>query len=256
MTAVSDLWRPVHDELAHWLAAGRTARLWLRDDDVIEVTPALRRLSDFAWRHDVPVLMAAIPARATDELASYFAGAPLLDPAVHGYAHVNHARLGDKTQEFPPHRGSAVITAELKRGVDRLRTLFGERLQPIYVPPWNRIAPEVEALLPALGFAGLSAFGSRRLPPPGSGLGEIDTHVDIINWKGGRVGRPHEWLARELAAELARARADGRPHVGVLAHHLVHDETAWAFLDGLLGELRGHPAVRWVRAAELLPARS
>ena len=58
--------------------------------------------------------------------------------------------------------------------------------------------------------------------------------------------------ARELALELGIARAAGRPHVGILGHHLVHDETAWSFLDALLEATSDHPAVVWTSAIALL----
>jgi hypothetical protein len=249
------LWHPVRDELERWQAAGRVVRLWLRDDDLVEVTPALERLAALARRYDAPVLMAAIPAGAREDLAGYFAAAPLLDPAVHGFAHVNHARPGERTEEFPAHRGEHVIREEIGRGLARLSTLFGARLMPIYVPPWNRIAPGVASLLPGLGLTALSAFGRRVLLPPDSGLAEVNAHVDIIHWKGNRGGREHGWLARELALELGRARSEVT-HVGILTHHLVHDETAWSFLDALLEATAGHPAVRWVRAMELVDPRA
>ncbi len=41
---------------------------------------------------------------------------------------------------------------------------------------------------------------------------------------------------------------------GLLTHHLEHDEPCWAFIDRLLEETRGHPAVRWLSAEEIFAA--
>ena len=60
-------------------------------------------------------------------------------------------------------------------------------------------------------------------------------------------------LVLELAAELRwRREADSGEPVGVLTHHLVHDETAWLFLEGLFAATAAHPACRWVSIRELI----
>lgn len=244
-------WAQLRAELALWAAAGRSPALWLRDDDTIEDTPALRRLAALGAEAKAPVLVAVIPARAADHLADFFSAWPLLDPAVHGYSHRNHASAGEKSQEFPIARGRDAIVRDLISGRERLAALFGDRLSALYVPPWNRISAEVAALLPAAGFAGLSAFGTQRLTPLTSRLVETNTHVDIIDWKGNRGGRDPAWLAREVAVQLTAARVDGRKGIGILTHHLVHDEVAWRFLSDLMNEIARHPGVSWQRAAQM-----
>jgi peptidoglycan/xylan/chitin deacetylase (PgdA/CDA1 family) len=251
-SAASPIWRPVCDELSAWLSEGRTVRLWLRDDDAVADTAALRRYADLIAEYGVPGLLAVIPARATAGLADLLARHPLFDPAVHGYAHANHARAGEKAQEFPIERGIEVIRAELGLARQRLVELFGERLTGIFVPPWNRISPAVAQLLPDLGFSALSTFGNRPLLGPNARLREINTHIDIIDWRGNRGGRDHAWLARELAAQLELARGQNREHVGILTHHLVHDNTAWRFLEALLALVAQRPGVVWCRASELI----
>lgn len=254
MGVATDIWHPVREELAAWSAAGRTARLWLRDDDAVADTAPLRRLAALAARYRVPVLLAVIPAGATRGLADFLSGEPLLDPAVHGYAHRNHAPPGEKAQEFPLHRGTEVIRTQLAAGRQRLADLFGKRLTGIYVPPWNRISAEVAQLLPGVGFSALSAFGSRPLLGPGRRPFQINTHVDIIDWRGSRGGRDPAWLARELAAQLELARIQNRDYVGVLTHHLVHDDAAWRSLELLMAFAAEEDAVQWCRAGDLVAA--
>ena len=85
-------WRILSEELDAWAAAGRAATLWWRDDDAVEPSAALERLLGLAAARDVPIALAAIPARASEALARGIetAGArvTLLQ---HGYAHRNHA---------------------------------------------------------------------------------------------------------------------------------------------------------------------
>jgi hypothetical protein len=229
----SDAWSPVVEELARWRAAGRTARLWLRDDDAVEPSAALERLMSLAELARAPVMLAVIPMRATPALAARVSRSPWILPAMHGAWHRNHAPRERKSEETPPERGAAVVGDELREARARLIALFGPAAGRCYVPPWNRIAPEIAALLPDLGFDSVSTFGPKQ-PLASARLRQINTHVDLMDWRGGRVGHPSARVALMLAEALALARADGFRETGVLAHHLVHDDAAWGALGDLI----------------------
>lgn len=244
-----DRWAPLREELARWQEAGLSARFWLRDDDAVTVTPALTRLAELCASHAVPCLIAAIPSQADENLAAYLASQELAEVAVHGWCHRNHAGPKAKS-EFPAGRPRPEVLHELGIARARIDALFGGKALPIYVPPWNRIAPAVAALLPEAGFRALSAKG--RAPILGFAcLEEINVHVDIIDWHGSRGGRDPESLVAELASHLAWSRENGQPAVGILSHHLMHDELAWQFLDQLFRET-DQSAVRWSRASDLI----
>jgi peptidoglycan/xylan/chitin deacetylase (PgdA/CDA1 family) len=246
--AEDPIWQPLYAELDRWKQAGRVADLWLRDDDAVQPTAALDRLLDLAGRHAIPALLAVIPAHAGEPLAARLALEPGIAVAVHGWAHENHAPDGEKKQELGPHRAAAIVLGELSRAKAGIDRLFAAQAAPVLVPPWNRIDG---ALLPSLrdiGFAALSVFGTAK---PGA-LPIINTHVDIIDWHGGRGGKDHGGLVQELAGELRRRREAGsREAVGVLTHHLVHDETAWLFLERLFEATGEHPACRWASIRDL-----
>ncbi|HQU66708.1 MAG TPA: polysaccharide deacetylase family protein [Albidovulum sp.] len=227
-------------------AAGRPARLWWRDDDAVEPTAALDRMLGLARDWQVPLALAVIPEPTGTPLAERLQGEGLATVTVHGWAHKNHAPAGEKKAELGAHRPAPVVLGELARGLETLRGLHGSRPAPVLVPPWNRIAPEVVAGLPALGFRALSVFG----PPKPAPLAVINTHVDLIDWHGTRGGRPVEALYADFARELDRP---GDEPIGILGHHLVHDEQAWAFLADLFALTRDHPGCRWVGLGDLLP---
>ena len=245
-------WRAVRDELARWHARGQRARLWLRDDDAVTVTPALVQLMEMCGEVGVTPLIAVIPAQVREDLADYLNAAPASEVAVHGWSHINHATAGSKSQEFPVHRPRQDTLAELGQAAARLGAMFASRITPIYVPPWNRIAPEVAALLPDLGFRAVSAFGRKPLFADEASLVELNTHVDVIDWRGTRGGHDPERLTLELAQELAWSRENDWSPVGILTHHLVHDAQAWQFLRELFAETAAHPDVCWCRAGELV----
>jgi len=222
---------------------GRPARLWLRDDDAVDPGPALDTLLQMTGTAAVPVTLAVIPAHSGPSLASSLSQEPHVTVAVHGWAHANHAGPTEKSQELGLHRPVFVTLAELARGLARLRALHGAQFVPVLVPPWNRIAQTVAEGLPGLGFQALSVFGPEKPAP----LQVVNTHVDLIDWRGTRGGRPAAVLLDELALALDR----GAP-VGVLTHHLVHDADAWDFLAQLFEMTSGHPGCRWTSLADLI----
>lgn len=217
-------------ELAYWHEAGLTPRLWLRDDDAIEPTPALDRLITHCRRYKTPVLLAIIAGNAKPELAERLADQALVIPCQHGYIHKNHAAAGERAVELGGQRPLAKVEAELSAGQRHLAQLFGSALAPILVPPWNRIDPLLPERLPGLGFSVLSTFGRKRF----SGLAalrELNCHVDLIDWRGGRSGKSLQRIADELAEAFETARGEGGGPIGLLGHHLAHDEQAWDTLQ-------------------------
>lgn len=249
MTATAD-WGDVRTELDRWSAAGRKACLWVRDDDAMAPTRELERLLRLLALYRLPALLSVIPMRAEASLPAAIGSFPLVEIAMHGAWHRNHAPAGRALEETAPDRGKSVIVAELSDARARLCDLFGSSAGRWYVPPWHRISARVAELLPELGFEGLSTFDVMRHGCPR--LIERNTHIDLIDWDGGRKGRNAEAVARALAKALAQARGDGARPVGILTHHLELDETAWSVLAALLAVTTDHPAVRWISPSSML----
>lgn len=223
---------------------GNPARLWLRDDDAVAPSVDLDRLLGLTEGAGVPVTLAVIPAHAGQALADRLAGAAGVTVAVHGWAHINHAGIGEKAQELGAHRAVETVLAELSCGFAQLHQAHGAQFCPVLVPPWNRIAPQVVAGLPGVGFRALSTFGPEREAP----LPLINTHVDVMDWRGGRVGKPDAVLMDEIGQAMARGNAP----VGLLTHHLAHDAQAWGFLQRLFATTAGHQGCVWVGLPALI----
>jgi hypothetical protein len=167
--------------------------------------------------------------------------------AQHGFAHANHALPGEKKAELGAHRPPRVVLDEIARGRSRLLALFADQSLPLVVPPWNRVAPEVARGILADGHArAISAFGSGLRA---SGLAMANTEVDIIDWRGGRRGKPHEAVAEEVAAALLGARATDAA-VGILTHHLDHDAACEDALRRMFAAAAGK--VRWLDGREVM----
>ena len=226
------------------LDAGKPVQFWLRDDDAVEPGAALDQLLDLARAHSVPLTLALIPAFTGDALQQRLASAKQMAVAVHGWSHKNHAPEGEKKQELGPYRTQPQVLAELTRGFNHLSGLYETQFLPMLVPPWNRISDALVPELSAIGFRALSTFGDQAH----ASIAMINTHVDIIDWKGSRGGRTTHDLVIEIIAHLHTSH----DAIGVLTHHLVHDDRAWEFLEQLFSATSQHPAVRWVASGELL----
>jgi predicted glycosyltransferase len=225
---------------------GEEPRLWWRDDDAVADTPALRRLLALSQEQNAPVALAAVPDAAESSLAALLDEGPDTLVLVHGFRHANHAPAGEKSSEFGPHRPLARRSEEAAAGLRLLGDRFGSRLLPVFVPPWNRVAPDLGPLLPELGYRGISTFGSRRAAQAGPGLTQINAHIDPIDWHGSRgLLDP-----AALMAQVERSMKLTEP-VGLLTHHLVHDEAVWRFVAEFL-ERATRNNIRMTLAATLL----
>lgn len=242
-------WAALETELALWRAKGLRPRLWWRDDDAQDVTPALERLLDLSQAHAVPVHIAVIPQGMSAALAPRLRDTDHAHVLQHGLAHVNHAPKGTPASELSAPRALAAQQADLARGREILQRATLPRLLPGLVPPWNRIGDATRRALPLWGYGLLSAYEGRGDSAPVPGLSQIDAHLDPVRWKYGRVFRGEDKMLAMLVTHLRNRRetAPARP-IGYVTHHLQTGEDIWAFTDRLFAATRG----LWTSLPELM----
>jgi hypothetical protein len=230
-------------ELALWRRAGHRPRLWWRDDDARAPTERLDRLLALAARADAPIALAVIPTGLDAALCPLLNARPNVSVLQHGVTHRDGGD-GGRPSEFSAGFEPVELARRLAQGWERLEG-FQRRL-PVYVPPWNRFAPNLTAALDRGPLMALSAWGETGAP------GRIDAHVDLMRWKPGPRFAGRARVLRRLRRALAQRRQERRwaDPVGLLTHHLDHDERAWRFLEALLGLLPARQ-VEWADAADL-----
>lgn len=235
-----------------WFATrGHSVPFWWRDDDAIEPTPALDRLLAIANRHGIEVALAVIPRDVHATLADRLAGEPLASVLLHGYRHQNfqNKARGEKAAELGSRRDPDEAIAELRAGAARLSALFAERFQPVLVPPWNRIAPQIARRLPEVGVRALSTF---TVFHPRA-FAQVQTHIDMIKWKKNRRFIGWRSAALRFDFHLARRRTNPDEPIGILSHHLAQTDASFDFLDRVFEILGEHPGARFARVGELIP---
>jgi peptidoglycan/xylan/chitin deacetylase (PgdA/CDA1 family) len=235
-------------------AADRPCTVFFRDDDAGWGDERLYALLDVFDRHALPVDLAVIPAALDAPLQRALTLRARSAPVrlhQHGYAHRNHETVGRKC-EFGPAREAHARADDIRAGYRVLTDAFGDLLDPVFTPPWNRCAPDTGPMLVEIGLEVLSRDATAP-PLHHPGLAEIPITVDwFAHRRGVRLTR------EELGSRIADGVRSGRP-VGVMLHHAVTDDAELADVEALLALVAGHPRVvptGLAAAGALLPASS
>ena len=245
-------WAWLEVELRRWRDAGRRATLWWRDDDAREPTPALDRLLEV--QAGTPLTLAVIPDGPVARLGVRLAQADGVSVVQHGVDHQNR-RPGPVAGEFPYEWRRIRVATQIRAGWARLAVL--PAAERVFVPPWNDVHPELPAVLADCGYLGWSAWGGDGLAEAGEGEAQpprIDTHLDLMRWKGGARFRGEAKFLGEMRRLLTLRRRAGRwdEPIGLLTHHLAHDEAAWAFLRRFRAWTLAQPDLAWRSLPELV----
>jgi len=218
-------------ELSRWKASGKAPVFWWRDDDARRPGPALSRLLHLSRRFSAPLTIAAVPDGDMTALVEACAATPDIDLAIHGFRHENRAPAGQPSGEVNDQDSPEAIAAEVETAI----AVFARAgLKPdLFVPPWNNAHTTLDAALVRHGLT-VSRYGEPRAPdasPP-----RLDAHLDVMRWKPeARFRGSVRFLlrARKLLVER-RVRGLWDDPIGLLTHHLDHDETSWRFLEAFL----------------------
>jgi predicted deacetylase len=235
-------------ELALWRAGGHAPVFWWRDDDARRSTPALDRLLALSVRFEAPITLAAVPDGDIAALAKACRAIPGAELAIHGFRHENRAPPGWPSGEVNDLDRLADVMSDLSTAIEVFRRAG---VTPrLFVPPWNNAHPILKQALGLQGL-GLSCYGDP------AEADRLDAHLDVMRWKPEpRFRGAVRFLlrTRRLLAERRRKGAWDEP-LGLLTHHLDHDEDAWSFLEAFLPVAKpaaraaiGKPAVKTVAA--------
>jgi len=254
MPEIAAPWGALSKELSRWSDLGLSPTFWVRDDDAISMTAALERLAKLAEMFGVQIGLACVPAHLDTSFAKTLQSNELpFHPMCHGWRHANYG-TSEQPAEFGTHRSQDLIARDLNTARERFAELTGDA-SPFFVPPFAQIAGYLVKTLPELGFGGLSNAPRRsvvrlskfavrlnlpanstslRLPADG-----LHVHVDPIDWNRG-TAKPDESVVRSVLLELVVRRkgfvAPNTP-IGILTHHLAHDERIWDVSGRLLETL-------------------
>lgn len=219
-------------ELARWQSSGKAPVFWWRDDDARYPGPALDRLLELSRRFRAPLTIAAVPDGDMVALAAACATTPDIDLAIHGFRHENRAPAGQPSGEVNDGDTLEAVSSELEAAF----AVFARAgLKPdLFVPPWNNAHATLDAALVRHELI-VSRYGELRASdasPP-----RLDAHLDVMRWKPQARFRGAVRFLLRARKLLVQRRVLGAWHdpIGLLTHHLDHDEPTWRFVEAFLG---------------------
>ncbi len=252
-----ELWRrPPADALerlerAIGNASGRPATVFFRADDIGLPGSQLAGMTALFVRRGVPLALAVVPTwlpmRHADLKSQLAPGGDLWCLHQHGFRHANHEQgtPARKKSEFGPARSVEAKQRDIFRGRDILESHFGERLYPLFTPPWNRCDGETLSILAELGFKAVSRSAGARPTTPRD-LQELTVNVDLHTRKEPTAESALAALLDELEQGLAKG------HCGIMLHHQRMNRAALEFLDRLLTVIGRTAGLRMAHPADLL----
>ncbi len=253
----------------------KSTTVFFRDDDVGQMTPALRDVMALLIAEGVPCSYQVVPAFLDREAAEALQATKLRHPGlVHLNQHGNrHEQVlgGERVySEFAGGRPLAEQQREIEAGRRKLEDWLGPAFDPtLFTPPCHKYDDATILALEAAGFRMLSAgvqsdplsqvyygigarlgrvaFLGKRVSYHGgrvaaSGLIELSVCIDVDEAKdaaGHRIDKDDERLWQEF--ERCRRRL---PIVGVMLHHACCDRPEkLAWLSAFVRRLKADPEV-------------
>jgi hypothetical protein len=227
-------------------------RIFIRDDDVGELTPTFEAFFRLFAERGIPVSYQIIPEPFTAECAGFLRAERARDPSLfdlgqHGLRH--QMTVGGKVvfHEFGPERSYAQQLADIAEGKAILRERLGEDVPlTVFTPPRHRYDRNTLRAIRESGFEvlssssytsakhraayaagrmlGLSNLGRPGVPwhqrvRPDSGLYELSVAVGADD--GGAITGTVEGVV--AAVEAARRHTDA---VGLMFHHKAYEDAA------------------------------
>lgn len=241
-------------------------KIFLRDDDAGELTPALRNFMDTFSSRKLPVSYQVIPQALTPECGAFLKARKIEAPSLyeygqHGLSHEMTVGGRRVFYEFGPERDYATQLEVIREGRDLLTAALGEAFDgKLFTPPRHRYDRNTLKALKSLGaeilsassYPGLThqlAYGVGRglglsnlgrggvsyhgRSRPDSGLFELSISVSVDD--GVRKPTPPAYFIDAIAQ--ARRRT---PVVGLMFHHHAYKSPEdVAFLSELADRLAG-----------------
>ncbi len=215
-------------------------RVFFRNDDGGWADPQLKLLVENFQEQGIPLAIAVIPAALTAASGTLILSMlgnqkSLLSVHQHGYAHTNHQKNG-RSCEFGSDRNLIEQRNDIARGQKKLASVFGQHVEPIFTPPWNRCSTETLEALDSLGFQYYSRIsGSTSIL---AGLPEIPVAMDWLKKrKGVRLG------IAEIGEYAGQVFESEGASVGVMLHHELMDHENRLMLNQFIDVLRTSPGV-------------
>ena len=245
-------WQEQLTEAIDQASRNNSLQVFWRADDIGAGGWAFQALCRLFRHHGLPLAMSVVPAWLSDlRRKQLFESAPreesLWSWHQHGWRHVNWQRSGKKS-EFGEERPFEKQWRDIWRGRQKMLDIFGDRLVPVFTPPWNRLSLSTTRILQELDFKGVSTAGPlpRGAKPPLT-LKNLRVQIDLHTRKGKDGAADFQALLDELASLGGR-----KEPCGIMIHHQRMTRFAFEFLHQLAYLLKDRAQAQFLSFEELL----
>lgn len=232
------------------MSSKKSGIVFFRNDDVNILDDKFIRFLELFMAHRIPLVLAVEPANLTLEMARYLLEARtsypgLIEIVQHGWSHAAHDR-----GEFGGNRGYQEQLDDICRGLNVMRTRFGETFFPAFTFPFGQYNEHTIRVLDELGYLVFSSKFNTSFPArifygfghlarrkwifdhrisyhlgryPGSDLDEISISLSPIRKYVGPHGSTEcvfeslETLKSQYLASRKRTSV-----IGIVLHHRYH----------------------------------
>lgn len=247
---MSDAWQSLREELELWK---EPVSFWWRDDDAVADTPSLQRLiATQQENHSIPLHLASIPQLLETSLPPFIKSSPNVWILQHGFSHQNNASANERKIELGGGQDETALRENLASGRETLKLSFSDRHLDVLVPPWNRVNATALSVIDSLGYLALSGLGLDK--NQSDDITRLNVHIDIINWKQ-RCFVGTDTCLEDIVNQIKNRRTDpAHRHepVGLMTHHLAHDDDCWKFLSDFLRLTTQHAGAQWIQAEQAI----
>jgi len=220
-----------------------------RDDDASEIIPELQQLIDIFQSVQIPLHLAAIPARLSKETASclldqkHTNNAPI-EIGQHGYSHTNHAASGD--YEFGPSRSYPQQYDDILNGRKRMQQLFGDDFQPVFTPPFHGFDENTLRCVQELDFEIFSSTQRLHFRRYAYSFREVSINLDpVTQYEPYVIYKSEDALLSEILEKARKQR-----YLGFNLHHQLLTEAFANQLENLLHLLHRQPNVKFYHLSQ------
>lgn len=218
----------------------RKAKIFFRADDIGVPSVAFNALCRIFKYFEVPLALSVVPSWVNTNRANHLfqiasPSEPLWSWHQHGWRHTNWEKDGKKA-EFGPSRTENQKWQDLWKGVNKMKEILGNAFVPVFTPPWNRITPDVPALLYKLGFKAISI--DQKLITKQHNLKVFRIYLDLHTRK---ISRPTS--AFDTLIEDCNRLFTVREPAGIMIHHNRMNINAFLFIANLIELAKKSPYV-------------
>lgn len=218
-------------------------KLFFRADDIGVPSKNFTAMAELFQSYNMPLLLAVVPCWLTAPRFTSLKRSTQNAPELffwhqHGWAHKNHEAQGKK-HEFGHSRPKSSVEHDITKGKERLTTILGEQLSPIFTPPWNRCTSETMDLLVKHGFKVLSRSKNANPLSPKK-LPDLQINIDLHT----RKETDQLTAFTHLIAEIQQGASDG--YCGIMLHHQLMNDVAFRVLEILIQTLAQNDSVECI----------